>query len=89
MTVLKKRGDIDFQYASNIVAVKWYDNHSVTHVGTCLEGCNQISSISRRVKGKTAKIPVPCPSIVKEYNNGMGFVDLLDQRAAVYKLDRK
>ena len=69
--------------------MKWYDNRGVTLVGTCLEGCNQISSVSRRVKGKSAKIPVPCPSIVKEYNNGMGGVDLLDQRTTAYKLDRK
>ena len=54
-----------------------------------MEGCNQISSVSRRVKGKSAKIPVPCPSIVKEYNDGMGSVDLLDQRTAAYKLDRQ
>ena len=32
---------------------------------------------------------MPCPSIVKEYSNGMGGVDLLDQRTAAYKLDQK
>ena len=94
MAVMKKdntmkRGDIDFQYADNIVAVKWYDNRGVTLIGTCLESCNQISSVRCRVKGKSAQIPVPCPSIVQEYNNGMGGVDLLDQRTAAYKLDRK
>ena len=31
-----KRGDTDFQYADNIVAVIWYDNRGVTLVGTCL-----------------------------------------------------
>ena len=46
-------------------------------------------SVSRRLKGKSAKIPVSCLSIVKEYNNGMGGVDLLDQRMVAYKLDRK
>ena len=51
-----------------------------------LEGCNQISSVSRRAKDKSAKIPVLCPSIVKEYNSGMGGVDLLDQRTAPYKM---
>ena len=56
-----KKGDIDFQYADNIVALKCYDNRVVTIIGTCLEGCNQVSSVSRRVKGKSAKIPVPCP----------------------------
>ena len=93
MVVMKKdntmkRGDIDFQYADDVVALKWYDNHGVTLVGTCLEGCNQTSSVSCRVKGKSATTPVPCPSIVKEYNNSMGGVDLLDQRTAAYKSDR-
>ena len=94
MAVMKKdnvmkRGDIDFQCADNIVPVKWYDNCGVALVGTCLESCNQISSVSRRLKDKSPIIPVPCPSIVKEYNNGMSGVDLLDQRTAAYKFDRK
>ena len=60
MAVMKKynamkRGDKDFQYADNIVAVKWYDNCGVTLVRTCLEGCNQISFVSRRVKDKHEK----------------------------------
>ena len=45
-----KRDDTDFQYADKIVAVKWYDNR-----GTCLEGFNQISSVSQRVKAKVQK----------------------------------
>ena len=48
-----------------------------------LEGCNRILLVSRKVKGRSAKIPVACPSIEKEYNNGMDDVDLLDQRTAV------
>ena len=56
-----KKGDKDFQYADNVVAVKWYDNHDVTLLGTYLEGCNQVSSVSRRVKGKSAKISVSYP----------------------------
>ena len=67
----------------------WYDNRGVTIIGSCLEGCNQILSVSRRVKGKSAKILVPCPSVIKEYNNGMGGVDLFDQKMAAYNLDRK
>ena len=31
-----KRGDIDFQYANDVVAVKWFDNRRVTMVGACL-----------------------------------------------------
>ena len=45
-----KRGDIGFQYANNVVAVKWFDNRGVTMVGTCLEECNNVSTVTRAVK---------------------------------------
>ena len=84
-----KRGDVDFQYTNNVVAVKWFDNRGVTVVGTCLEECDKISTVSRRVKGQSAKISVPCPEIVNSYNSGVSGVDLLDQKIAAYKVDRK
>ena len=46
-----KRGDINFQYANNVIAVKWFENRRVTMVGTCLEECNKVSTVTRRVKG--------------------------------------
>ena len=58
-------------------------------VGTCLEESDKISTISRRVKGQSAKIPVPCLEIIKDSNFDMSGVDLLDQKTAAYKLDRK
>ena len=73
-----KRGDIEFQFSENIAAVKWFDNRGVTLVGTALEGCDQISSVSRRAKGQSSKVTVPCPKMVKYYNSNMGGVDLLD-----------
>ena len=94
MAVMKKgkdmkRGDIHFQYANNVVAVRWFDNWGVIMVGTCLEECDKTSTVSRKVKGQSAKIAVPCPEIIKDYDSGMGDVDLLDQKTAAYKLDRK
>ena len=79
-----KRGDIEFQFSENIAVVKWFDNCAVTLVGTALEGCDQISSVSRRAKGQSSKVTVPCPKMVKDYNSTMGVVDLLDQKTAVY-----
>ena len=84
-----KRGNINFQYVNNVVAVKWFDNHRVTMVGTYLEECNKLSTDTRIVKGQSTKIPVLCPEIINDYNSGMGGVDLLDQKTAFYKLDRK
>ena len=84
-----KQGDIEFQFSENIAAVKWFDNHGVTLVGTALEGCDQISSVSHHAKGQSSKVTVTCPKMVKDYNSNMGGVDLLDQKTAVYRLDRK
>ena len=85
-----KRGDIDFQYANNVVAVKLFDNRGVTMARICLEECNnKVSTVTRGVKGQSVKISVPCPGIIKDYNSGMGGVDLLDQKTSTYKLDRK
>ena len=77
-----KRGDIDFQLANNVVAVKWFDNRGVTMVGTYLEECNKLSTVTRRVKAQSAKIPVSCSEIIKDYNSGMDGADLLDQKTA-------
>ena len=73
-----KRGDIDFQHANNVVAVKWFDNRGVTMKCTCLQKCNKVSTVTGRVEGQSTKIPVPCPEIIKDYKSGMGGVDLLD-----------
>ena len=41
------------------------------------------------MKGSANKMPINCPNLVKLYNNGMGGVDIMDQKAAAYRLDRK
>ena len=40
-----KGGDIDFQYANNVVAVEWLDKRGVTMVGACLEEYNKVSTM--------------------------------------------
>ena len=72
-----------------MVAAKWFDNCGATMVVTCLEECNKVSTVTRRVKGQSAKIPVPYPEIIKDCNSGVNGVDLLDQKTAAYSLDCK
>ena len=84
-----KRSGIDFHYVHNMVAVKWFDYRRVTVVGTCLEECNEGSTVTSRVKGQSTKISVPCPEIVKDCNPGKGGNDLFNQKTAAYKLDLK
>ena len=43
---------------------------------------------NRKQMTKT-KSSVPCPKVVKLYNSDMAGVDLMDQRIAAYRLDRK
>ena len=43
-----ERGDIEFQFANNVLAVKWFDNHGVRMVGACLEERNKVSTVTRR-----------------------------------------
>ena len=40
-----KGGDIDFQYANNVVALEWLDKRGVTMVGACLEEYNKVSTM--------------------------------------------
>ena len=73
----------------HIVAVKWFKKRVVTLVSTCLKECNQVSTVARRVKARRSKIPASCLETGKDYNPGVGGVDLLNQKAAAYKLHRK
>ena len=49
-----KRGDINFQYANNVVGVRYSDNRGVIMVGICLEECNKISTVTRLLTNWTA-----------------------------------
>ena len=54
-----------------------------------IEGMDGTSNVMRRTKGSATKTPVSCPNIIKMYNASMGDVDVIDQKAAAYRLDRK
>ena len=43
----------------------------------------------RRTKGSNTKIPVSCPNMTKIFNASMGDFDVIDQKTAAYRLDRK
>ena len=84
-----KRGDCEFLFSGNTMACKWMDNWSVLLLSSDLEEINGILSVQRREKGSKIKSLVPCPKLVKLYNSGICVVDLMDQRTAAYRLDRK
>ena len=71
------------------MASKRMDNWSVLLLSFVFEGMNDILSVQRREKGSKTKSSVPCPKFVKLYNSSMSRVDVMDQRIATYRLDRK
>ena len=68
------------------MACKWIDNQSALLLSSAIEGIDDILSVQRREKGSKTKTLVSCPKL---YNSGMGGVDLMHQRTATYRLDRK
>ena len=83
------RGDFEYQYSDKVGCCKWKDSRAVTMLFSNVQGMESTSNVLRRQKGSASKMQVACPDVIKTYNKGMGGVDLMDQRAAAYRLDRK
>ena len=84
-----KRGDFKYLYFDKVACCKWLDMHSVTMLFRNIEGMAKTSTFSQRQKRSSSKIQVSCPDVFKLHNKGKGGVDLTDQRAEAYHLDRK
>jgi hypothetical protein len=81
------RGDYDYRFSTFGIGVfKWRDNKTV-HFASNYHG-NEITSVLRTMKDGS-KLTIKCPSVVKDYNNFMGGVDLADRYRLLYNVDRK
>lgn len=79
----KARGYYDFRSDGDVEIVTWNDNSVVSFCSNA-EGVDPLGNAKRRQKGK-GTINVDQPHIVKEYNAGMGGVDLLDRSLAEFR----
>ena len=84
-----QKSDCKLKTCTNVICVKWMDNQAVTLIRSNAGNLNQILSVLPCQKGASSKSTVPCPIIVKKYNQSMGGVDLCDQYTAAYHLDRR
>ena len=84
-----KRVIAKLKTCTNVICVKWMDSQTVTLIRSNVGNLNQILSVLPCQKGASSKSTVPCPIIVKKYNQSMGGVDLCDQYTAAYHLDRR
>lgn len=67
-----------------MVAVKWFDNRTVTLLSNCT-GIDPVVTVKRWDKKSHKHIPVECPAIIPQYNRSMGGVDLLDKMCFSYR----
>ena len=84
-----KRGDYQCKFYNHIACIKWYDNKSLMLLGSHLKEITSISTVQRRLKSSSPKIPVKCPNGIKLYSSKMGGVDLMDQLKSSYQLDSR
>lgn len=80
--------DMSVEVNSNTSVVRWMDNRKVDLISSC-SGVEPVSTVSRYDRKLGRKVDVPCPSVVQEYNHGMGGVDLLDCLTSLYKYPLK
>ncbi|XP_065658818.1 piggyBac transposable element-derived protein 2-like [Hydra vulgaris] len=81
------RGALDYRFDNNsgIIIVKWVDNSTVQLTSNFI-GVEPLSTIKRGSKTKRDQTNVPCPQIVKSYNESMGGVDLVDMLISLYRI---
>jgi len=79
------RGSFDFytENHNNIIAVKRYDNKSVSLILSFI-GVHPVEQVNRSLSQKKY-VTVDRPQIVKNYNLHMGGVDLNDMLVALYR----
>jgi len=78
-----KRGDFDYCSDGTVYVVKWYDNSLVSVASNNLTH-EPVQTANRRVKG-SSNVAVNQPFLIRQYNEGMGGVDLMDRLLASYR----
>ena len=93
MPVLKhgkemKHSEHDWFSSNHLSAKKWMDNKSVMLLSN-YSNPKETQLIESRVKGSKEKVKVTCPSVIQEYNQFMGGIDLSDQMKVTYEVGRR
>ena len=86
-TVAIKKGETEFLgNDKGVLCVRWMDSKEVILLSNCHGG--EMSSVQKKKKDGSRET-IACPEAIVLYRKIMGGVDLADQMAGLYDLDRK
>ncbi|XP_064463589.1 piggyBac transposable element-derived protein 3-like [Ornithodoros turicata] len=74
------------QDKQKVIAVKWYDNRTVTTAST-FAGIEPKSTVKQWDRKRKETVEIECPNAISTYNRHMGGVDLLDGLVAYYRTE--
>ena len=78
------QGSYRFATTNKLTAVWWKDRRDVYALSTLHKKAVEV--VLKRPKGSKEKVRIPCPSMIADYNEHMGGVDLTDQHLSYYSL---
>ena len=89
---LKKQGRGSSCYMldlnSGITALRWFNNKCVQITRTCADPTD-MQTIQRWDRASKKHIQITCPSVIKQYDNSVGGVDLADMLIALHRTEIK
>ena len=80
-------GNFRFATSKDLIAVLWRDRRDVFLLSSMHS--RSVGTALKRPKGGRNKVPLPCPTIILDYNQFMGGVDLADQQLSYYSLTQR
>ncbi|CAF4636240.1 unnamed protein product [Rotaria socialis] len=84
------RGAMDYRIAEvdgvELCATRWYDNNVVNCLST-LHGCDNTDLAKRWSSKEKTHVHISRPFVIKDYNENMGGVDLLDMLISLYRIN--
>ena len=90
MTKKEVRGSIRWFRKENLVFLKWRDTKDVCALSTCYAASGEDRTQRKtKVNGQFQTLNIPIPPVLKNYNAGMGGVDLSDQLLQCYQVLRR
>lgn len=83
-----KKGDSVSVESHHVFFTKWMDSKPVNMLSNFL-AIEPTQEVKRRVSGFCEKQNISCPAVVKQYNEFMGGVDIMDQKKVTYQYDHR